>query len=272
MIAYPEIDPVLVGIGPLQVRWYGLMYVLGFAAVYLLVRRQIREFSQEGLARRFDDLNTALILGVILGGRLGYVFFYHPGYFLQHPLEIPAIWQGGMAFHGACLGVLLAGLVACRRLGLAFWPTADLYVATIPIGLGLGRIGNFINGELFGRVSEVPWAMVFPQGGPWPRHPSQLYEAALEGILLFLVLWGNRHRPWRQGGKLWPHGSLLALFLALYALLRFAVEFTREPDPHLGLLTGGLSLGQWLSLAMLAGGLALWGWRGTRHARPKKIH
>jgi len=226
MIAYPEIDPVLVGIGPLQVRWYGLMYVLGFAAVYLLVRRQIREFSQEGLARRFDDLNTALILGVILGGRLGYVFFYHPA-------------------------------------------TADLYVATIPIGLGLGRIGNFINGELFGRVSEVPWAMVFPQGGPWPRHPSQLYEAALEGVLLFLVLWGNRHRPWRQGGKLWPHGSLLALFLALYALLRFAVEFTREPDPHLGLLTGGLSLGQWLSLAMLAGGLALWGWRGTRHARPK---
>ncbi|OQX15670.1 MAG: prolipoprotein diacylglyceryl transferase [Desulfobulbaceae bacterium A2] len=264
MFNYPEIDPVIFGFGPLQVRWYGLMYVLGFAATYLLVRRQIREFGQHLLERRFDDLNTALILGVILGGRLGYVFFYHPGYFLQHPLEIPAIWQGGMSFHGACLGVMLAGYLACRRFGLDFWAAADIYVVTIPIGLGLGRIGNFINGELFGRVSAVSWAMIFPQGGPWPRHPSQLYEAVLEGILLFLLLWLCRQRPWQREQTFWPHGSLLALFLAAYALVRFLVEFTREPDPHLGLLAAGLSLGQWLSLAMFAGGLLLWYWRGKR--------
>ncbi len=259
MLPYPHIDPVIVSLGPLKIRWYGLMYVLGFLATWFLVRYQARQHRWEALLTRLDNLNMWLIIGVILGGRLGYVFFYNPGYYLKHPLDIVATWQGGMSFHGGCLGVILAGILFCRRYGLDFWKTADLYVVTVPIGLGLGRLGNFINGELFGRVTDVPWAMIFPGGGEAPRHPSQLYELFLEGVVLFLILWSCRNMPWKPGGrKSWPHGSLLALFLVCYGAFRIFVELYREPDPQVGTLAFSLTMGQVLSLAMILAGILLW--------------
>ncbi|HBI14303.1 MAG TPA: prolipoprotein diacylglyceryl transferase [Desulfobulbaceae bacterium] len=260
MLTYPHIDPVIIAFGPLKVRWYGLMYVLGFGATYLLVKYQLRRFRFPGLAERFDNLNLYLILGVIIGGRLGYVFFYQPAYFLAHPLEIFATWEGGMSFHGGCIGVILAGVLFCGYHRLSFWKAADLYVVTIPLGLGLGRIGNFINGELYGRVSDVPWAMVFPGAGLLSRHPSQIYEALLEGLLLFSILWAVKHKPWGESpSRFWPHGSMLALFLILYGLVRILAEWFREPDPYLGLLMFKLTMGQLLSTFMIAFGLVLWG-------------
>lgn len=260
MLSYPQIDPVIFSLGPLHVRWYGLMYVFGFLAAYLLARFQARTFKWQQLENHLDSLNLALILGVILGGRLGYVLFYNPGYYLQHPLEIFATWQGGMSFHGGCIGVLLAGFLYCRRSGLDYWKGADIYVVPVPIGLGLGRLGNFINGELYGRTTEMPWGMVFPGGGPLPRHPSQLYEAMLEGVLLFVILWSVKGKPW-QKKTAWPHGSMVALFLILYGTVRFCVEFVREPDPQLGTVLMGLTMGQLLSLGMLMLGLILYGIR-----------
>ncbi len=258
MLPYPDIDPVLIHLGPLQVRWYGLMYVLGFIATYLLVGFQTKKFHWRELEQRLDNLNLVLILGVILGGRLGYVLFYNPSHYLSHPLQILATWQGGMSFHGGCIGVIIAGAIYCHRHRLDFWKTADLYVVTVPVGLGLGRIGNFLNGELFGRITDVPWAMVFPGGGPVPRHPSQLYEAFLEGVVLFLVLWSLKSRPWREQSPYWPHGSMMALFLILYALVRIFVEQFREPDPQLGTVALGMTMGQLLSVFMLIGGTVLW--------------
>lgn len=256
-LVFPQFDPVIFQLGPLAVRWYGLMYVLGFLASYLLVRRQIREFSCHRLEEHFENLNMVLILAVIVGGRLGYVLFYNLSYYLAHPLEIPATWSGGMSFHGGCVGVLLGGWVYCRAKGLDFWQTADLYTATIPIGLGLGRIGNFINGELYGRVTDVPWAMIFPGGGPLPRHPSQLYESLLEGLLLFAVLWAVHKKPW-QNQRLWPHGSISALFLSGYGCVRIVVERFREPDQQIGYLLGYFTMGQLLSGAMVIGGIVIW--------------
>ena len=262
MLSYPHIDPVIFSIGPLQVRWYGLMYILGFMAAYLLVRHQARLFQWNRLLKHLDNLNLALIAGVILGGRLGYVLFYNLQYYLQHPLEIFATWQGGMSFHGGCIGVLICGALFCKRHNIAFWKAADLYVVTVPIGLGLGRIGNFINGELYGRITEAPWGMVFPGGGFLPRHPSQLYEALLEGVLLFIILWSLKARPWQKKyKKQWPHGSMLALFIILYGIFRFLVEFVREPDPQLGRVLAGMTMGQLLSLVMAGSGILLWMWR-----------
>jgi phosphatidylglycerol:prolipoprotein diacylglycerol transferase len=256
MLEYPQIDPILLSIGPLAIRWYGLMYVMGFAAAYWLVLIQARRFGWKQLLSHMDNLNLALILGVILGGRLGYVIFYNPLYYLHHPGEILATWSGGMSFHGGCIGVVLAGFWYCRKRELDFWKAADLYVATVPVGLFWGRIGNFINGELYGRVTSVPWAMVFPDGGPLPRHPSQLYEAFLEGIVLFLLLWSLKALPWNKSQKNWPHGTLLALFLCGYGCCRFLVEFFREPDAQLGFILMHLSMGQLLSSFMiLAGGI-----------------
>jgi len=260
MLSYPHIDPVIFNLGPLQIRWYGLMYVLGFLAAYLLVRYQAKKFHWQGLDAHIDNLNLAIILGVILGGRLGYVLFYNPGYYLQHPLEIFATWQGGMSFHGGCIGVLLAGFLYCRRTGLDYWKGADVYVVTVPIGLGLGRIGNFINGELYGRTTALPWGMIFPGGGPSPRHPSQLYEALLEGVLLFVMLWAVKEKTWQQK-KSWPHGTMVVLFLILYGSIRFCIEFVREPDPQLGTMLLGLTMGQLLSLGMIVFGLLLYGRR-----------
>ncbi len=256
-MTFPTIDPVIFSLGPLQVRWYGLMYVLGFTASYLLVQKQIRSFSYKELEAHFENLNLILILSVVLGGRLGYVLFYNFSYYLQHPLEIPATWTGGMSFHGACLGVLLGGWLYVRKKKLNFWKCADLYVVTIPIGLALGRLGNFINGELYGRTSSLPWAMVFPGGGPRPRHPSQLYEMLLEGLLLFLILWSQKNKPW-ENKKGWPHGSMLCLFLIGYGGVRIFVELFREPDQQIGLIFGFLTMGQLLSGFMILAGSLLW--------------
>ncbi len=271
-LTFPHIDPIIFSLGPLHIRWYGLMYILGFLASYYLVRKQIREQNFHSLEEQFENLNMILIIAVVVGGRLGYVLFYNFSYYLTHPLEIPATWSGGMSFHGACLALMIGGWLFCRKKRIDFWQAADLYAATIPIGIGLGRIGNFINGELFGRVTSLPWGMVFPDGGPLPRHPSQLYESFLEGLLLFVLLWALRHRPW-QGKTYWPHGSIFALFLAGYGCMRILVENFREPDPQLGYFLGVLTMGQLLSGAMILGGVLVWRFRLTSHkhsSKPKK--
>jgi phosphatidylglycerol:prolipoprotein diacylglycerol transferase len=254
MVPYPQIDPVIFSLGPLKVRWYGLMYVLGFAAVYLLVARQIKQYRLSFIRDHFEDLNFVLIIGMILGARLGYVTFYNFGYYLENPSEIIAIWQGGMSFHGALLGLVAAAWLFCRKREIPFLKTTDLYVVAIPIGLGLGRIGNFINGELFGRVSDVPWSMIFPTGGPLSRHPSQLYEFLLEGVLLFIILWNLKSVHYRRE---WPGGTLFAVFLIGYGLFRSFVELFREPDIQLGFLVGPLTMGQTLSSLMVLAGIAI---------------
>jgi phosphatidylglycerol:prolipoprotein diacylglycerol transferase len=237
----------MVSIGPVQIRWYGLMYVLGFMASYQLVRYQIKTTHDTKLATHFENLNFTLMLSLILGGRLGYVLFYNLSYYLEHPAEILATWLGGMSFHGALIGVVLGGFWFCKTRKLEFWKTADIYVVTIPIGLGLGRIGNFINGELFGRETNVPWGMVFPEGGPNPRHPSQLYECLLEGVLLFLILWKLKNRPH-------PTGFMLGFFLIGYGIFRIIAELFREPDPQIGFI-GVLTMGQLLSIGMIVAGI-----------------
>ncbi|MBW2472626.1 MAG: prolipoprotein diacylglyceryl transferase [Deltaproteobacteria bacterium] len=255
MLTFPQIDPVIFSIGPLQVRWYGLMYVLGFAASLLLVRYQIKKFGFKELAIHFENLNLVLIISLVLGGRLGYVLFYNLPYYLNHPAEIMATWQGGMSFHGGMLGLIIGAVIFCRIKKLDFWRTADFYVVTIPIGLGLGRIGNSINGELYGRVTDKPWGMVFPGGGPLPRHPSQLYESFLEGLILFLVLWIFKEK--QQPPSSWPSGVMVALFFIFYGVFRFGVEFFREPDVHLGLIAMGMTMGQLLSSLMIVAGVVL---------------
>ena len=267
MVQYPHIDPVIVDVGPLSVRWYGFMYLLGFLASYLLVRLQIRHAckgNMEMLQREYlflDGLLAWLIIGLILGGRLGYVLFYNLPYFIQNPQEIVATWHGGMSFHGGAIGALLAGWIYVRRRREDFFKWADRIVVTVPIGLGLGRIGNFINGELYGRPADpeiVPWAMIFPGGGLVPRHPSQLYEAFVEGVVLFSILWPLRNRPW-------PAGYKTALFFMLYGLFRFFVEFFREPDPQVGYIAfGWLTMGQLLSIALMLAAALLWLWRRAR--------
>ena len=255
MIPYPKINPVIVKIGPFQVRWYGMMYLLGFLLGYLLLKKVVRDRGIEISGRELEGLLEAVVLGVILGGRLGYVFFYNLPYYLEHPLEIPAFWHGGMSFHGGLLGTLVAGYIYCKRAGLDFWKMADSVVVVVPIGLGLGRLGNFINGELYGRVTTLPWGMVFPGAGPLPRHPSQIYEFLLEGVLLFAILWSLRRQPW-------PEGSLLAIFLLLYGVFRIFVEFFRQPDPQLGFVVDHITMGQVLSSGMVLVGLLIF---LTRH-------
>lgn len=257
MLTHPNFDPVVFSLGPLAVRWYGLMYLAGFAAGWWLgvMRIQAGGKSAGALLTRaqFDDLLFAAILGVILGGRLGYVLFYKPAYYASHPLEILAIWQGGMSFHGGFLGVLLAMVVFARRQRLAWLDVMDFLAPLVPLGIAAGRLGNFINGELWGRVTELPWGMVFRGAGPAPRHPSQLYQFALEGLALFALLWWFSARPR-------PRGQVSALFLIGYGAFRFLAEFAREPDDFLGLLALDLSMGQWLSLPMIVAGIALFVW------------
>lgn len=250
MIPYPDIDPVIFRIGPFEFRWYGVMYLLGFLASYLLVRYQAAKKRLPIPKERIESLYSALIIGLLVGARLGYVVFYNPAYYLTHPLEIFAVWHGGMSFHGGLIGSVFAGYLFCRKAKLDFWQLADLVIATAPVGLGLGRLANFINAELYGRVTDAPWGMVFPGGGPLPRHPSQLYELLLEGVLLFLILWFAKDRVRRTG-------VLTALFLILYGLFRFFVEFFREPDPQLGFILGLFTMGQLLSVAMMIAGAVL---------------
>lgn len=253
MIPYPHINPDLISIGPIRIRWYGVMYVLGFVASYFLIQRQERSRQIGLVGHVVQDLIFYLAIGLIVGARLGYVLFYQYGdlgAYLENPLEIIATWHGGMSFHGGLVGAVLAGYLFSRRRGIPFWAMADSVIVTVPIGLGLGRIGNFINGELLGRPSNVPWAMVFPDGGPIPRHPSQLYEALLEGAFLFLLLWQLRKGSFRDG-------MMVVFFLFFYGLFRFLLEFFREPDPQIGFLFHSLTMGQILCAAMILAALLL---------------
>ena len=253
MLVHPNIDPVAFSLGPLAVRWYGLMYLAGFAAAWWLGVRRIERGLSPVTRRQFDDLLFASIIGVILGGRLGYVIFYKGAYYLSHPLEIFAIWQGGMSFHGGFLGVLAAMVFIARRHDLRWLDVTDFIAPLCPIGFATGRLGNFLNGELWGRASDLPWAMVFRGAGNVARHPSQLYQMALEGIALFVILWWFSSKPR-------PRGQVSAVFLMGYGFFRFLVEFAREPDDFLGLLALGMTMGQWLSLPMIVAGIALFAW------------
>jgi phosphatidylglycerol---prolipoprotein diacylglyceryl transferase len=250
MLQFPDIDPVIFKIGPISMRWYGLMYIFGFVSSYLLVMYQLKKKNLKIDRAIIDDLFFYLILGLIVGARLGYVIFYNPGFYLHNPLEIFVIWRGGMSFHGGLIGTFIAGLIVIKKKKLNFFRTADLIIPTCPIGIGFGRLGNFINGELFGKPASVPWAMVFPEGGPSLRHPSQLYEMFFEGILLFCVLWIYKDRKKRDG-------DVFSLFLILYGLFRIFCELFREPDSQLGYFFGLLSMGQILSLCMIAIGAVL---------------
>lgn len=262
MLVHPNFDPIAVQFGPIAVRWYGLMYLAAFALFFLLGRYRLRKplFSkQSGLTpAMLEDLLFWGALGVVFGGRLGYVLFYKPAQYLSQPLEILAVWEGGMSFHGGLVGVIVALWLYCRRHGLEYWRVMDFVAPLVPLGLAAGRLGNFINGELWGRPTDVPWAMVFPQAGDGiARHPSQLYQFAGEGLALFLLLWWFSARPR-------PAGMVSGAFLAGYAVFRFLAEFAREPDAFLGVLALGLSMGQWLCIPMLLAGLALMAWSAKR--------
>lgn len=260
MLIFPEIDPVIFRIGPLAVRWYGLMYLLGFLGGYFVIRTLVRRRSLPLTVEAISDLLFVAVIGVVLGGRLGYVLFYNLGHYLQHPFQILAVWEGGMSFHGGLLGVIVACSLFCLRRQLPLLAVGDVIATAATIGLGLGRLGNFINGELWGRITTLPWGVVFPSGGPLPRHPSQLYEAVLEGPLLFALLW-VAHR--RQA----PAGVPFFGFFLLYGIFRFVVEFFRQPDAQLGFLWGGATMGQLLSVPMILFGSAGLLWLRTRARR-----
>ena len=256
VIPFPQIDPVLFAIGPIAVRWYSLAYVAGLVIGWWLLRRQ---FSNNVTREHVDDFMIWATVGIIMGGRLGYVVFYKFQYFLSNPLEILATWQGGMSFHGGLIGVVIMSLLFCRRNKIQPLELGDMLSCVAPIGLFFGRIANFVNGELYGRVTDVSWGVIFPSGGSAPRHPSQLYEAALEGVVLFLVLnLMRRSQKIRQN-----QGVLTGVFIGGYALFRIIAEFFRQPDPHIGFLIIGSTMGQWLSLPMLiiGIGITIWGFR-----------
>ncbi len=252
MLIHPDFDPVAFSLGPLHVRWYGLMYLLGFLAGWALGRHRVKQPNSGWTVEQMDDLVFYIALGVILGGRIGYVLFYGFGNFLRDPLTLFRVWEGGMSFHGGFLGVLLAMTLFARRHHKAFWRTMDFVAPLIPLGLFFGRIGNFINGELWGRVTDLPWGMVFRQTGDGlPRHPSQLYEAALEGVALFLIVWLFSAKPR-------PTMAVSGVFALSYGIFRFLVEFVRQPDPQLGYLAfGWLTMGQLLSLPLIVLGVML---------------
>jgi phosphatidylglycerol:prolipoprotein diacylglycerol transferase len=252
-LPFPAIDPVLIEIGPLAIRWYALAYIVGLLLGWAYVRAFVAKPPKAMSARDVDDLLVWATLGVILGGRIGYVLFYNFDVYSHDPLAIFRVWEGGMAFHGGLCGVILALWLFARSRHLSFFAVGDAVAVATPIGLFLGRLANFVNGELFGRVTDVPWAFVFPRGGPLPRHPSQLYEAFLEGVVLFVVLW-LLSRNERIRAK---PGVLGGVFLIGYALSRIIVEFVREPDVQVGFLIGGATMGQLLSLPILVAGLYL---------------
>jgi phosphatidylglycerol---prolipoprotein diacylglyceryl transferase len=264
MLIAPNIDPIAISLGPIKIHWYGLMYLLGFAAGWALGAYRASRPNSGWKPEEVGDILFYIVLGVILGGRLIYVIFYQPGHYLQNPGQIFAIWTGGMSFHGGLLGVIVAMWWYARRTGRTFFQVADFIAPLTPIGLGLGRLGNFINQELWGKVTDLPWGMVFERtGGSLPRHPSMLYEMALEGVVLFVILWWYSSRPR-------PAGAVSGLFLLCYGVFRFIVEFVRVPDQHLGYLAfNWLTMGQLLSLPMIFVGLWLL-WRGHRPPKTPK--
>ncbi len=262
MLSFPNLDPVALHLGPLAIRWYALAYIAGIVGGYALFRRLLRARAIAGLdAKALEDSLMWIVLGVILGGRLGYVLFYKPSYYFSNPLHIPMVWEGGMSFHGGMAGVIIAVFLFCRKRSIPFWPFIDTAAVVTPIGLFFGRLANFVNGELFGRTTSAPWGMIFPRGGNLPRHPSQLYEAGMEGILLFLLLYGlarfTRIRAYPA--------ALSGLFLIGYASARMVAECFREPDEFLGFIAGPLTMGQLLCTPMMMLGACLLYW--TLHAR-----
>jgi phosphatidylglycerol:prolipoprotein diacylglycerol transferase len=251
MLVHPQFNPVALQLGPLAIHWYGLMYLAGFITFLWLGHKRVAKLNQPKInAKLLDDLLFYGVIGVILGGRLGYVLFYKAAYYAAHPLEIFAVWQGGMSFHGGFLGVLVAMAWLARQQQLRWLEITDFIAPLVPPGLAFGRLGNFINGELWGRPTDAAWGMIFPNVDALPRHPSQLYQFALEGILLFAILW-------LYARKQRPVGAVSGMFLIGYGSFRFIAEFTREPDSFLGLLSFGMSMGQWLSLPMVVAGITL---------------
>jgi phosphatidylglycerol---prolipoprotein diacylglyceryl transferase len=267
MLMYPHIDPVAVRLGPVAIHWYGLTYLAAFGLFMFLAMRRLRHepfASVRGpgawTRKDVEDMLFLGVLGVVVGGRLGYCLFYKPDYYLAHPLEVFYVWLGGMSFHGGMLGVILSQVWFAYSRGKPFWQVMDFIAPCVPPGLAAGRVGNFINGELWGRPADasLPWAMIFPQSGSMvPRHPSQVYQFLLEGLLLFVVLWLYARKERKPG-------QVAAVFLIGYGVLRFTAEYFREPDSFLGLLSLGLSMGQWLCIPMIVFGIALWLWAERR--------
>ncbi len=251
MLHFPNFDPIALRLGPLAIHWYGLMYLVGFGSAWLLGRWRIQHHKTRLTMRDLEDLIFYGVLGVVLGGRLGYVLFYKPDYYLAHPLEVAYLWEGGMSFHGGLLGVLAMMMWLAHSRNYKFLEVGDFVAPLIPLALAAGRLGNFINGELWGRPSDLPWAMIFPQSGDGiARHPSQIYQLCLEGLTLFAVVWWFSNKPR-------PTGQVSAVFLMGYGVFRFMAEFAREPDNFLGLLAANLTMGQWLSLPMIGAGIIL---------------
>jgi len=253
VLAFPPVDPVIFSIGPLAVRWYALAYLAGFVIGWRLCLRLARQDPSGPSPGLYDDFLTWAVIGTVIGGRLGYVLFYHPDSYLKNPLDVLYIWHGGMSFHGGMIGVVAAIWLFTRSRRVSFFAFSDLLACVTPIGLGLGRVANFINGELYGRVSDVPWAVLFPRGGGAPRHPSQLYEAALEGLLLFVLMMVLAQILTLRRRR----GFLSGTFLAGYGILRIAAEFFREPDQQLGYIFSGATMGQLLSIPMTFFGAVL---------------
>lgn len=257
MIQHPDFDPVALQLGPVAIHWYGLMYLVGFAAGAGLGVLRARRAGSGWRPAEVSDLLFFIAVGVILGGRLGYVLFYNFPYYIGRPWEVLYLWSGGMSFHGGLLGVIVAMWWFARRSGRAVLQVSDFVAPLVPPGLLAGRLGNFINQELWGRPTDLPWAVVFPRVDAQPRHPSQLYEAMLEGVVLFALLWLFSSRPR-------PAGAVSGLFLVLYGCFRFVVEFARQPDPQLGFLVGWLTMGQLLSVPMVLAGIGLMWWSRSR--------
>ena len=263
MLVHPQFDPVALSLGPVSIHWYGLTYLAAFGLFLFLGSRRVRQAHVAALGwtrRDVEDLLFFGVLGVVIGGRLGYALFYKPGQYLANPLDLLMVWKGGMSFHGGMLGVVVAMVLYARSRGRQWLAVTDLIAPCVPTGLASGRIGNFINGELWGRAADpsLPWAMVFPQSGSnLPRHPSQLYQFLLEGLLLFVVLWLYARKP--RG-----LGQVSGVFLIGYGLLRFTAEYFREPDSFLGLLALNLSMGQWLCVPMVLAGVLMWRWGAGR--------